>query len=65
MPGENLAALLEQREADLEPPLAMSDALSRNEVEDGLVIRCHCLPHGRRHSATLKTSFQVQQSALP
>lgn len=27
--GENLAALLEQREAALEPPLAMSDALSR------------------------------------
>ena len=30
--GENLAALLDKREADLEKPLAMSDALSRNEV---------------------------------
>src|SRR5688500_10801390 len=45
--GDNLATLLEQREAAQEPPLAMSDALSRNEVAEGLVIRCHCLAHGR------------------
>ena len=55
--GENLAALLEQREADLEPPLAMSDALSRNEVEDGLVIRCHCLAHGRRQFSDIEENF--------
>jgi transposase len=55
--GENLAALLEQRESDLEPPLAMSDALSRNEVEEGLVIRCHCLAHGRRQFSDLEAVF--------
>lgn len=55
--GENLAALLEQRESDLEPPLAMSDALSRNEVEEGLVIRCHCLAHGRRQFSDIEAVF--------
>jgi transposase len=55
--GENLAALLKQRESDLEPPLAMSDALSRNEVEEGLVIRCHCLAHGRRQFSDIEEVF--------
>lgn len=55
--GENRAALLEQRAADLEPPLAMSDALSRNEVAEGLVIRCHCLAHGRRQCSDLEAVF--------
>jgi hypothetical protein len=58
--GENLAALLEQREADLEPPLAMSDALSRNEVEEGLVIRCHCLAHGRRQFSDIEAVFPME-----
>ena len=58
--GENLAALLEQREADLEPPLAMSDALSRNEVKEGLVIRCHCLAHGRRQFSDLEEVFPAE-----
>ena len=52
--GENLAALLEQREADLEPPLVMSDALSRNDIDEGLVIRCHCLAHGRRQFSDIE-----------
>jgi transposase len=58
--GENLAVLLAQREADLEPPLAMSDALSRNEVAEGLVIRCHCLAHGRRQFSDLEAVFPTQ-----
>jgi len=58
--GENLATLLEQREADLEPPLAMSDALSRNEVEEGLVIRCHCLAHGRRQFSDIEAVFPME-----
>jgi transposase len=58
--GENLATLLEQREADLEPPLAMSDALSRNEVEEGLVIRCHCLAHGRRQFSDIEEMFPTE-----
>ena len=55
--GENLAALLEQREADLEPPLVMSDALSRNEIDESLVIRCHCLAHGRRQFSDIEAVF--------
>lgn len=47
--GENLQGLLDQREAGLEKPLAMSDALSSNEVADAsMLLRCHCLAHGRR-----------------
>jgi transposase len=55
--GENLAALLEQREADQEPPLVMSDALSRNEIDESLVIRCHCLAHGRRQFSDIEDVF--------
>jgi transposase len=55
--GDNLAALLEQREADLEPPLVMSDALSRNEIDENLVIRCHCLAHGRRQFSDIEEVF--------
>src|SRR6267142_1108418 len=55
--GENLAALLEKREADQKPPLVMSDALARNEVEEGLVIRCHCLAHGRRQFSDIEEVF--------
>ena len=47
--GETLQALLEQREAGGEKPLAMSAALARNEVADASrLMRCHCLAHGRR-----------------
>src|SRR5437763_12067165 len=47
--GENLQALLDQRAAGLDKPLAMSDALSSNEVaQEAALIRCHCLAHGRR-----------------
>lgn len=58
--GENLAMLLAQREAELELPLAMSDALSRNEVEEGLVIRCHCLAHGRRQFSDIEETFPTE-----
>jgi len=55
--GENLAALLKQREAGQEPPLVMSDALSRNEIDEGTVIRCHCLAHGRRQFSDIEEVF--------
>ena len=55
--GENLAALLAQREAGQAPPLVMSDALSRNEIDEGLVIRCHCLAHGRRQFSDIEDVF--------
>jgi transposase len=66
--GENLAALLKQRQAGQERPLVMSDALSRNEVAEASLIRCHCLAHGRRKFSELEEVFphecQVVMEAL-
>ena len=58
--GENLAALLEQRDADHGKPLVMSDALSRNEVNEASVMRCHCLAHGRRQCSDIAEGFPVE-----
>lgn len=58
--GENLAALLEKRQAAREPPLVMSDALSRNEVTAGVVMRCHCLAHGRRQFSDIAEVFPTE-----
>jgi transposase len=66
--GENLASLLKQRQAGQERPLVMSDALSRNEVDEASLIRCHCLAHGRRKFSELEEVFphecQVVMEAL-
>lgn len=66
--GENLQSLLLQRQAGLDKPLVMSDALSRNEVASGVgstsdengLIRCHCLAHGRRQFSDLEDIFPVE-----
>jgi hypothetical protein len=58
--GENLAALLEQRDADHGQPLVMSDALSRHEVNEASVMRCHCLAHGRRQCSDIAEVFPVE-----
>jgi len=56
--GENLQRLLDKREVGLDKPLAMSDALSSNEVaNEAAVIRCHCLAHGRRKFSDLEDVF--------
>ena len=55
-----MQALLEQREAERDKPLVMSDALSRNEVDETTVIRCHCLAHGRRQFSDLADVFPVE-----
>ena len=55
--GENLKALLAQRAPDRGKPLVMSDALSRNEVDETGLIRCHCLAHGRRQFSDLNDVF--------
>jgi hypothetical protein len=56
--GENLPGLLDKRQAGLEKPLAMSDALSSNEVaNEAAVIRCHCLAHGGRQFSDLEEVF--------
>lgn len=55
--GENLKALLTQRAAEHGKPWIMSDALTRNEVDETPVIRCHCLAHGRRQFSDLADLF--------
>ena len=46
--GENLGEVLAHRTADLEAPLQVCDALSRNPAKGMETILCHCLDHGRR-----------------
>jgi len=55
--GENLQTLLEQRQAGLDKPIVMSDALSRNEADEAMLIRCHCLYHGRRQFSGIEETF--------
>jgi hypothetical protein len=59
--GENLEALLTHREADRGKPLVMSDALTHNNIADeGALIRCHCLAHGRRKFTELEEVFPAE-----
>jgi hypothetical protein len=46
--GENLAAVLARRAADLGPPIQMCDALARNLPKPLQVILANCIAHGRR-----------------
>ena len=55
--GENLAALLTQRDAGRDKPLVMSDALVSNAADEAALIRCHCLAHGRRKFSELEETF--------
>ncbi len=55
--GENLEALLTHREADRGKPLVMADALASNTADEGALIRCHCLAHGRRKFTELEEVF--------
>ena len=58
--GENLQSLLLQRQAGLDKPLVMSDALSRHEADENGLIRCPCLAHGRRQFSDLEDVFPVE-----
>jgi len=55
--GENLGQVLRQRSANLEPPIQMCDALSRNLSSEFTTILAHCLSHGRREFVSLAPSF--------
>lgn len=55
--GENLKDVLAQRNAELEAPLQMCDALSRNLPEKLEVIVSNCLVHARRNFVTIANSF--------
>lgn len=58
--GENLASLLQKRQAGQDKPLVMSDALTSNEADEASLIRCHCLAHGRRKFSDLEEVFPAE-----
>jgi transposase len=58
--GENLAALLQQRQSDRSPPIQMCDALSRNTSEAFKSILANCLAHGRRKFVEVTCNFPQQ-----
>jgi transposase len=62
--GENLDALLTQREPGRGKPLVMSDALSSNNAEEAGLIRCHCLAHGRRKFTELTEDFPAESAVV-
>jgi transposase len=55
--GENLAAVLSRRAAELDPPIQMCDALSRNLRPETQTILAHCLSHGRREFVSVAANF--------
>lgn len=55
--GENLTALLRQRDQALPPPIQMCDALSRNTSAEFTTILSHCLAHGRREFVSVAENF--------
>jgi transposase len=61
--GENLAAVLQQRAAELERPIQMCDALARNVPDlppELHTIVANCLTHGRRQFVDVATSFPAE-----
>jgi hypothetical protein len=62
--GENLEALLTQREPQRGKPLVMSDALTSNNAQEEALIRCHCLAHGRRKFSELDEAFPAESAVV-
>jgi transposase len=58
--GENLAAVLRHRAADLGAPIQMCDALSRNEPKGFETIVANCNAHGRRQFVEVAESFPAE-----
>ncbi len=56
--GENLGDVLRQRASELEPPIQMCDALSRNLPKELQTILANCLAHGRRYFADVVDDFR-------
>jgi len=60
--GENLADVLKRRAAELEAPIQMCDALSRNNPKlPGVeVLLANCLAHGRRQFVDVAANFPAE-----
>jgi hypothetical protein len=55
--GENLGDVLRRRAADLQAPIQMCDALSRNEPGELRTVVSNCLAHGRRQFVDVVDDF--------
>jgi len=55
--GENLAGVLEKRNAALGPPIQMCDGLSRNIPKEFKTIVSNCIVHARRKFVDINESF--------
>jgi transposase len=58
--GENLGEVLAQRNEELEAPIQMCDALSRNFSGEYKTILAHCIAHSRRKYVEAAPSFPSQ-----
>src|ERR1700692_2812975 len=60
--GENMADVLKRRAAELDAPIQMCDALSRNtpKLEGVEVLLANCLAHGRRQFVDVAANFPQQ-----
>jgi len=56
--GENLGDVLRQRAEQLEPPIQMCDALSRNVPAELQTVLANCLAHGRRYFVDVLENFE-------
>jgi len=55
--GENLSRVLAKRSAELDAPIQMCDALSRNVPREAPSVLANCLAHGRRRFVELAENF--------
>lgn len=55
--GENLAQLLDHREAERPPPLHMCDGLAQNDPKGHPRVEAQCAVHARRNFVELESSF--------
>ena len=55
--GENLTDVLRERAAELDAPIQMCDALSRNLPKELKVILAHCIAHSRRRFVNVVEDF--------
>lgn len=58
--GENIAAVLAKRAAELEVPIQMCDALSRNMPAELKAVVANCLAHGRRQFVDVAANFPAE-----
>jgi hypothetical protein len=58
--GDNLAAVLAKRAAELEPPMHMCDGLAANLPGEFVTVLSNCLTHGRRRFVDLLENFPAE-----